>query len=305
MAERARHVTLDAGGLTRYAERLLREDLSAPGALTLPRAARDPESRCAFALTLNCVNFGSGWFPQLVKLPGRSGYRTIEARLVERFETRGPLGAGELEAMTPERCAALFGQPLERAPLAELMALFARGWRDLGRLVRERGSGRFAPLVDSANRSARSLVALLLEMPLYRDAATYDGLLVPFLKRAQLSVGDLALAAPGELGRFVDLDSLTLCADNLVPHVLRIDGVLRFDSELAARIDREELIPAGSAEEVEIRAVAVHATELLAARLAERGRPATPRELDYFLWTRGAGPRYKSRPRHRTRCPFY
>ena len=58
-------------------------------------------------------------------------------------------------------------------------------------------------------------------------------------------------------------------ADNLVPHVLRLDGVLWFDPELVARIERGELIEHGSPEEVEIRACAVHAVELLVAAASE------------------------------------
>ena len=50
---------------------------------------------------------------------------------------------------------------------------------------------------------------------------------------------DLALAGVAE---FADLDRLTIFADNLVPHVLRVDGVLRYDSRLAARIDAGELL---------------------------------------------------------------
>ncbi len=55
-------------------------------------------------------------------------------------------------------------------------------------------------------------------------------------------------------------------ADNLVPHVLRLDGVLWFDPELVARIEHEELIEHGSPEEVEIRACAVHAVERWSVR---------------------------------------
>ena len=77
------------------------------------------------------------------------------------------------------------------------------------------------------------------------------------------------------------------------------DGVLRYTPELAERIDREELLPPGE-EEREIRACAVHACELIAARL---GIP--PRDLDVMLWNRGQDPRYKARPRHRTRTVFY
>ena len=90
--------------------------------------------------------------------------------------------------------------------------------------------------------------------------------------------------------------------DNLVAHVLRLDGVLRFDPELSARIENQELIAHGSTQEVEIRACEVHAVELL---VAELGGQADSRQLDLWLWTRGARPEYKNRPRHRTRCPYY
>jgi hypothetical protein len=117
-----------------------------------------------------------------------------------------------------------------------------------------------------------------------------------FWKRAQIAANDLALAGVAE---FADLDRLTIFADNLVPHVLRVDGVLRYDPSLAARIDAGELLPPGE-EEHEIRACAVHACELIAARTA---MPA--RLLDTALWTKGQAPRYKSVPRHRTRTVFY
>ena len=50
---------------------------------------------------------------------------------------------------------------------------------------------------------------------------------VGFWKRAQIVPNDLALAG---VASFSDLDRLTIFADNLVPHVLRVDGVLRYDA---------------------------------------------------------------------------
>ena len=113
-----------------------------------------------------------------------------------------------------------------------------------------------------------------------------------FYKRAQILPADLALAGVAEFG---DLDELTIFADNLVPHVLRVDGVLAYDDELAAQIEAGDLLPPGAAER-EIRACALHACELIAPRL---GVP--PRTLDNWLWNRGQQPRYKAVPRHRTR----
>jgi hypothetical protein len=99
---------------------------------------------------------------------------------------------------------------------------------------------------------------------------------------------------------FADVDALTIFADNLVPHVLRLDGVLVYAPELAALVDAGEPLGAGSAMEREIRACAVHACELLADRFG-----VAPRTLDNWLWNRGERPPYSERPAHRTRTVFY
>ena len=141
------------------------------------------------------------------------------------------------------------------------MGLFAQALNDLGAYVDTRFGGSFRGLVSAAEGSAERLVSLLAEMPFYQD--------VGFYKRAQLTAADLSVA---HVAAFSDLERLTIFADNLVPHVLRIDGVLKYDEELAGRIDREELIAAGSTEEVEIRACAVHAVEMMKGALARGGR---------------------------------
>lgn len=66
-----------------------------------------------------------------------------------------------------------------------------------------------------------------------------------------------------------------------------------------------EDIPVGSVEAVEIRACGLHAVELLVAEIRASGRAVTAGELDSVLWNRGADERYKSRPRHRSRCVYY
>ncbi|MCP4687549.1 MAG: hypothetical protein GY859_05825, partial [Desulfobacterales bacterium] len=99
--------------------------------------------------------------------------------------------------------------------------------------------------------------------------------------------------------------NLTIFADNLVPHVLRVDNVLLYDEALAAHIDAGALIPAGSPEEIEIRACALHAVELIKRELNASGGNATSSGLDYLLWNRGQRPYYKAIPRHRARTVFY
>ncbi len=304
VAARARHVAIEPDALARYADALPAGELG-KSPTAFPALGGDVEGLAAYVLCLDALNFGSGWFPHLRKRPGHSGYRTLEASLRERFERAGAFSARELRVMDPAALAELLGQLPLAPPIDELMELYARALRELGECVQLRAAGSFAGFVEEAGGSAAELVRRLLAMPLWRDAARHDGQLVPFLKRAQLAVSDLAHALPDDLGRFRDLAELTLFADNLVPHVLRIDGVLHATPELAARIEAEETLPAGSAEEVELRACAVDAVEQIAARMRARGVAATPRDLDDWLWRRGGEPRYKARPRHRTRCPFY
>ena len=269
-----------------------------PYAATLP--ARSPpapdlegatlEQRVAFSLTLNAINFGSGWFPTLRKAPGMSGFRTVEAGL----RAHGPWSAGALAAMNSEEIAAAVGQDPEH----ELMGHFAVHLRELGERVRDEHAGSFLALARSGDGSAVRLAEQLASWPTWRDVSPYDGDEVPFFKRAQIAAADLALV---EIAPADDLDRLTIFADNLVPHVLRIDGVLRFADDLVARIEAEELIEHDSPEEVEIRACALHAAELLVAAHGS----TTAAAVDNALWHCGGEPRYKARPRHRARTTAY
>ncbi len=266
----------------------------------------DRAATLAYVLTLGAVNFGSGWFPRLRKRPGLSGYFTLATGLRERFEARGPWSARELCRLEPGDCAEVFGQDRAATEVMELMTLFARGLGDLGGWLLQRHGGGFEGPLEAAQGSAARLVELLAEMPLYRDVSSYEGLEVPFYKRAQLTAADLAVAFGGEgWGCFRDLDRLTCFADNLVPHVLRCAEVLVYEPSLARRIDAGELLAAGSPEEVEIRAGAVHAVERCVAELARLGARTTAQQLDFLLWNRGQRAEIKARPRHRTRTTFY
>jgi hypothetical protein len=306
VTRRARRVAIDMQQLERLAFELAASEAPEADVDPAHQHLGSPEVRLAFVVSLGAVNFGSGWFPHLHKRPGCSGYFTIANALAEHFESRGAAAAAGLRGLSPEACAGIFGQDPAPGPAAELMGLFARALTDLGRLLDQRHGGSFVALVEHAGGRAEELVRELARMPFYRDVSRYEERPVPFYKRAQITCSDLDLAFVGEgWGDFEDLDRLTIFADNLVPHVLRVEGVLAYDPELAARIDREELIAAGSPEEVEIRAVALDAVERMVGQLAAKGVSLPARRLDQLLWNRGQSPAIKATPRHRTRCVYY
>jgi hypothetical protein len=305
VAERARSVHIVDQRLHGLARELAGPAASPARFDPAHRPLETPAATLSYVISLDAVNFGSGWFPHLAKRPGCSGYFTIATALSEHFDFHGPLTAAALCEMTPERCAALFGQSMT-APVDELMQHFARSWRDLGHFLIDGHEGDFARLLEAADGRASELVGLLAEMPLYRDVCRYGDLEVPLYKRAQITCADLAGAFENRgPGAFVDLDALTIFADNLVPHVLRMEGALEYAPELLARIEAEELIPAGSIEEIEIRAVALDAVERMVGLLRRDGVYTTAQRLDHLLWNRGQSPALKAEPRHRTRSVFY
>ncbi len=307
VAARARHVRIDLDAC----------------AQVLPAAAPalDPERHylegapadvADYLLALDAINFGSGWFPTLRKRELRgeplSGYFTVAWSLAEHVRAHGPPSAGWLARVTGAEIAAILGQDAGH----ELMSLYAQALRELGRFLTgadarvasaaRAGAGersgptsagerplRALDLVSRAGGSAVRLAEIVASaMPMWRDRGFY--------KRAQILASDFALAGVAE---FHDLGRLTIFADNLVPHVLRCDGVLVYDDELAARIDAGEPLRLGGAER-EIRACALHACALISQRTG-----IGEREIDNWLWTRGQAPQYKARPRHRCRCVFY
>jgi hypothetical protein len=306
VAERAKQVHINYDAIGPYAATLPLEQIAQPTHEPSSHYLGHGDDTVAFFLTLDAINFGSGYFPQLHKRPGLSGYFTIASSLNDYFESHGPLTALQLAQQTPRECTRIFGQESCNVAIAELMQLFANAWNDLGRYLLQGFAGSFAGLVETAGASVERLGELLIEMPYFQDVSRYADLDVPFYKRAQITSADLWIAFDGQgPGRFADIHRLTIFADNLVPHVLRVDGILHYDEDLAARIDGGELIPAGSAEEVELRACALHAVELMSAELRTSGHNVPPMKLDYLLWNRGQQPHYKGRPRHRTRTVYY
>ncbi len=307
VAEQARFVRIDEAGFEAWVDGLESETERERPAVVDPAHEKtaDPGARLAYVVTLDAINFGSGWFPELTKREGKSGYFTVAGGLADHFEKHGHWNAVALRRLDADTCAEVFGQQ-GNAGARELMELFARALQDLGAWLASQHGGSFTKAVESAGGSAERLVAMLAEMPLYRDVARYAGFDVPLYKRGQITASDLASAFDGEgPGRFDDLDALTIFADNLVPHVLRFDGVLEYDAGLLSRIERHELLAPGSPEEVEIRAVALHAVERAVALLRSRGVEASARSLDTKLWMRGQRPEIKAHPRHRARCAFY
>jgi hypothetical protein len=225
-----------------------------------------PEDVARYVLILDTINFGSGWFAAL-----GTGTNALTERLTAFTRARGaPWSLEELRAMTAADLTLLGLDPAH-----ELTQLYAEALNQLG-----------AWLPHDLGSSAEALAESLAELPFFADAGFY--------KRAQIAANDLHLAG---VVNYPDIAKLTIFADNLVPHVLRHEGVLSYSGALAELVDNGIELPAGSRKEREIRACALHACEGIARTL-----DVTPALLDTWLWNTGLG--LPGRP-HITRTTFY
>ncbi len=288
LLEDAQHVSIDAEAVAVYG---VGSGAGAPAPALDPLTSfveGSPAALSQHLLILDTINFGSGWAPTLRKRRDPATGRTVSAarttawNLADHARAEGPWDGAALRAMRTETVAAVLGQPADH----ELMSLYAQALRELGRFLGDRTA---TDLVAAAGGSAERFAELLAAgMTLFCDQG--------FFKRAQIAAADQAI---GGCARFTDLARLTAFADNLVPHVLRCDGLIAYDDGLASTIDDERLLAPGRAER-EIRAAAVVVCDMLARRL---GTSATA--IDMALWNRGQEPVYKARPRHRTRSVYY
>ena len=232
-----------------------------------------------------------------------NGYLAEAAALKRAVEENIPLwDAKYLSSISHEELAHIF-RGEQNIPLLEQRL---HNVREVGRVLLERYNGQFINTIERAERNAVKLVLLLVQdFPSFNDVVLYRNHLVRFFKRAQICVADLHGSFNGKnWGVFSDLDQLTAFADYKLPQVLRYFGVLEYHPSLAERIDNQQLLEAGTKEEVEIRAATVWACELLRRKMIQLDHPVTAAEIDLRLWLLGQNSS-GMQPYHRTRSIYY
>jgi len=200
------------------------------------------------------------------------------------------------------------GKPPVEIPLLEQRLANAR---EAGHVLLARYNGQFANVIEEAGGSAVKLALLLVEhFSSFRDIAVFRGHDVRFLKRAQICASDIHGAFGGKhWGAFYDLDKLTVFADYKLPQILRHFGALFYDIALEKRIDEQEMLAAGSEEEIQIRSGTIWACELLRHMMADND-PDDPQEalsaaeIDARLWLLSQSTT-GMQPYHRVRTIYY
>jgi len=187
-------------------------------------------------------------------------------------------------------------------------ALIAHGYADLSALVRDHCSRHSPPF-------AADLVTALYDIiPAFHDCAEYPkGHEVLLVKKAQLLAGDLYRRFAAEIPNlfaFADIMQLTVFVDNVLPAVLRHYGVIVLSKTLHDSIENQIDLEAKGELEVQLRAVSIHACEMIVAA-ANKLDPTTPLsklttlDLDWYLWVIGKRPGIRQVERHVCRGTCY
>ncbi|KAJ2225510.1 hypothetical protein IWW45_007842 [Coemansia sp. RSA 485] len=219
-------------------------------------------------------------------------------------------------------------QSQEQMPMMEHRI---RVLHEVGRVLVDKYNGRFSNLVRGCEGSAQKLVETVVkEFPCFRDEHRFDGRPVCLYKRAQILVADIWACFEGRgLGRFDDIDKVTMFADYRVPQALYHFGALRYSSRLLEFLRRSEaaviaaadeqevaddvpvvpgLLPSGHRWEVEIRGNSIWAVECIRQHIFKTtGVLVSAILIDFYMWdySKLHADAMKNIPIHLTRSIFY
>jgi hypothetical protein len=310
VVDRSHHVRINQEALKRFSQGMAESGLPIPAWDAVHHFNGSEEETAAYLLVVDTVNF-CFWPPPKEKkweisYKGKiySGYFGLAVSLKRALESGIALtGASFLASLTQEQLERV----LAGTGVLQLMEERLRNLQELGRVLLDKYNGRASELVAVAEGSALKLVrTLAADFSSFRDQATYGEQKVFFYKRAQLFAADLHGALGGKgLGSFRDMTELTAFADYKLPQVLRHVGALDYSERLAEKVDLMTPLEPGSEEEIEIRANAIWAVELVRRELKRLGREIPASEIDGLLWHLGQDDRFRAKPYHRTVTTFY
>ncbi len=279
---------------------------------------RSPASSAAFVLVVDCLNFGSGYFRHLVKDKSDSGYMTMAAGLVRYFDLHWPFPPSHLGSLDAAAMLGILSQvPPYGNEIFEFAGSLAGAGAELGMHLADKFSDSFEEFFASVGARPEALIAELTKLKSYRDGYCWEGRNFWVLKKAQITVSDLALVAGhhkaqgSRLGAldYDNVSSLTAFADNSVPHVLATDHILTYRKDLGNHIALGAELEYGCAAEIDIRAATIVAIDELAGVLSLiLERKVSAAEADGMVWTKKHRPQDRARYRrslsHKT-CSLY
>jgi len=267
------------------------------------------DEKLAFLFTFNSISFSYFGDPKWISVHlGENGERGTWSLFVALRKARdeGALSLAPLDLMAIDKekfSYILRGKEDVEIPLLEKRLEILR---EVGETVCRYHDSNFGNVVNSANRDALALLDIIVnEFPSFNDSASFEVEKIKFHKRAQLLISDIYNVFEGkDYGKLENIGKLTVCADYILPMVLRHIGILEYSLELSGRVDKKILIPAGTAEEIEIRANTIIAVEMIKEKLNPKFPDITSMMLNDYFWLEGNNVPLQI-PHHLTETTFY
>ncbi|MBU0667030.1 MAG: queuosine salvage family protein [Nanoarchaeota archaeon] len=172
---------------------------------------------------------------------------------------------------------------------------------ELGTNIIDKYEGNFEKLTYSEKQAPTLVERIVSDFQSFNDYSYYNNEKIVFNKRAQLLVSDIHANGYGKLE---NIDSLTACADYILPMVLQHKGVLNYSKKLATKIKNKLLILANSTEEIEIRSNTIYAVELIKKELLKKNKSVSSMQINDYLWISGKDVP-ETQPYHRTITSAY
>lgn len=308
VVERAQYVIINHDAINRQAELLARNDITVPRwPHKLHLITGDEQQMLTYLILLNALNF-CFWSKKekwhvVYHRKKYSGYNALALTLKNFFEEHPQQATFEYLATIPFQ---KFKAVLDTH--GQLLLLKQR-WqitRTVAQTMLKRYDSDARTLITSAQHKFSKLMPTIARtLPSFNDIAHYQEKKVYFLKRAQILAADIwgAFNSTGS-GKFHDPAYLTAFADYRLPQILYHWNILEYSPMLKQKIRHHTLIPAGSPEEIEIRAATIWAVEYLRDALATHKINLYACQVDWLLWNKAQQTK-KMALHHLTKTIFY
>ncbi|EGG19481.1 hypothetical protein DFA_00058 [Cavenderia fasciculata] len=315
LSENSKYVKINNEEIDNFIKTLSKEQYNKHSSLvTFPLNFSSIQQEVCFWFILDLINIGSGFRKELHEVSDRGAYETICYGLLVSTEVQQP----DLPGIYTYRDSVV--KPLivniHKILKESAEIIYRLGHSDFGAYVLSLYNVYDAEQGPLASTLVQALVDTF---PAFKDEAKYtDGETTKTIyleKKAQLLAADLYRRFKDTDARFnfIDVDRMSIFTDNVVPAVLRKLNILQVtDDTLVQQINQGRELPAQSPQEVELRGLAIYASRLIVQRAAQIFS-STPEEnfigndvkLDYYLWSVGKQPEYRSFERHSTKQTLF
>lgn len=264
-----------------------------------------------FAIVLNTISFcfwnKPKWSIKYNGLNYDGSWGIISAlalNIAKNDKTDSILSFDYLSNMTLEKFNSIVN---DESNLLDLKTERIEAIREIALFIRTELNGNIDKLFEVCNYDCLQLVDLItLKLKSFSDLTFYNDLPVYFYKRAQLLVSDLSSIYFSKFNKYLNNhDQLTACADYKIPYILREFNILNYSQELTNLIDNRAILPKDSIYEIEIRANALWAVDLIKRKYQDLSLNYLTTTINDYLWliSQIKNPNY--RPYHLTRTINY